>query len=401
MRLFCTLALVTATITMAFAQSSKQIISTGGNPNLPFSPAVKAGDFIYVAGTLGTNASGALAKGDIKAQTRQTLDNISATLKAGNASIANAASVLIYLRSAADFAAMNEVYASYFPKDPPARTTVVVPQPLANADGLVEISMVVVPNGGERKVVHPSDWIKSPNPYSYGIKSGNTLFLSGLVSRNGKDNSNVKGDVAAQTKVVMDNGAAILKEAGMSFDDVVSARIYLTDDTTFQAMNAAYRPYFAGGAPPARATVKTGLTNPDYAVEVTMIAVKDPSRKAITTPNADGTPGTANQNLSSAIQVGNRLYVAGILGNTPANKGDVKAQTTELLARVGRTLKAAGFDWANVVDGVVYLPDMSKFQDMNAAYREIFAKDFPARATVGTGLMGADAGVEIMFTAVK
>lgn len=401
MRLFCTLALVTATITMAFAQSSKQIISTGGNPNLPFSPAVKAGDFIYVAGTLGTNASGALAKGDIKAQTRQTLDNISATLKAGNASIANAASVLIYLRSAADFAAMNEVYASYFPKDPPARTTVVVPQPLANADGLVEISMVVVPNGGERKVVHPGDWIKSPNPYSYGIKSGNTLFLSGLVSRNGKDNSNVKGDVAAQTKVVMDNGAAILKEAGMSFDDVVSARIYLTDDTTFQAMNAAYRPYFAGGAPPARATVKTGLTNPDYAVEVTMIAVKDPSRKAITTPNADGTPGTANQNLSSAIQVGNRLYVAGILGNTPANKGDVKAQTTELLVRVGRTLKAAGFDWANVVDGVVYLPDMSKFQDMNAAYREIFAKDFPARATVGTGLMGADAGVEIMFTAVK
>jgi len=401
MRLLCTLALVTATITMAFAQSSKQIISTGGNPNLPFSPAVKAGDFIYVAGTLGTNASGALAKGDIKAQTRQTLDNITATRKAGNASIANAASVLIYLRSAADFAAMNEVYASYFPKDPPARTTVVVPQPLANADGLVEISMVVVPNGGERKVVHPSDWIKSPNPYSYGIKSGNTLFLSGLVSRNGKDNSNVKGDVAAQTKVVMDNGAAILKEAGMSFDDVVSARIYLTDDTTFQAMNAAYRPYFASGAPPARATVKTGLSNPDYAVEVTMIAVKDPSRKAITTPNADGTPGTANPNLSSAIQVGNRLYVAGILGNTAANKGDVKAQTTELLTRVGRTLKAAGFDWANVVDGVVYLPDMSKFQDMNAAYREIFAKDFPARATVGTGLMGADAGVEVMFTAVK
>lgn len=401
MRLFCAFALVIATMAIPSAQSPKQIFTTGGNPNLPFSPAVKAGDFIYVAGTLGTNASGAVAKGDIKAQTRQTLDNIAATLKGGNASITNAASVLIYLRNAADFAAMNEVYASYFPKDPPARTTVVVPQPLANADGLIEISMVVVPNGGERTVVHPADWIKSPNPYSYGIKSGNTLFLSGLVSRNGKDNTNVKGDVAAQTKVVMDNGAAILKEAGMSFADVVSARVYLTDDTTFQAMNGAYRPYFAGAAPPARATVKTGLTNPDYSVEITMVAVKDPARKAITTPNADGSPGTANPNLSSAIQVGNRLYVAGILGNTPANKGDVKAQTAELLARVGRTLKAAGFDWAHVVDGVVYLPDMSKFADMNASYREIFTKDFPARATVGTGLMGADAAVEIMFTAVK
>jgi len=132
-----------------------------------------------------------------------------------------------------------------------------------------------------------------------------------------------------------------------------------------------------------------------------MVAVKDAGRKAITTPHADGTPGRPNQNLSSAIQVGRRLYVAGLTGNTDTNKGDVKAQTKEVLARAERTLKAAGFDWSHVVDGVVYLTDMGKFQDMNASYREIFSKDFPARATVGTGLMGADAVVEIMFTAVK
>lgn len=394
------LTLAVAAVTMTFAQSSKQIVTTGGNPALPFSPAVKVGGLIYVAGTLGTNPSGAIAKGDIKAQTKQTLDNIAATLKAGGSSMARAASVLIYLRNAADFAAMNEVYSTYWPKDPPARATVVVPQPLANADGLIEISMVAVPDGGERVVVHPSDWIKSPSPYSYGIRSGTTLFLSGLVSRNGKDNTNVKGDVAAQTKTVLDNGAAVLKAAGMSYADVVSARVFLTDDSTFQAMNAAYRTYFPS-SPPARATVKAGLTSPDYVVEIAMVAVKDAGRKAITTPNADGTPGTANPNLSAAIQVGNRLYVAGLTGNTATNKGDVKAQTAEVLARAGRTLKAAGFEWSHVVDGIVYLPDMSKFQDMNAAYREIFTKDFPARATVGTGLMGGDAAVEIMFTAVK
>jgi len=400
MRLFTVLALSIAAIALTMAQTGKQIVTTGGNPSLPFSPAVKAGGLVYVAGTLGTDASGALKKGDIKAQTKQTLDNISATLKAGGSSLANATSVLVYLRNVGDFAAMNEVYTTYWTKDPPARTTVVVPQPLANADGLIEISMVAVPNGGERVVVHPRDWIKSPSPYSYGIKTGNTLFLAGLVSRNGKDNANVKGDITAQTKTVLDNGAAILKEAGMSFADVVSARVYLADDTTFQAMNAAYRTYFPS-MPPARATVKTALVSPDYVVEITMVAVKDPGRKAITTPNADGSAGTPNPNLSSAIQVGNRLYVAGLTGNTPANKGDVKAQTAEVLARAGRTLKAAGFDWAHVVDGVVYLPDMTKFQDMNVAYREVFKKDFPARATVGTGLMGADAAVEIMFTAVR
>ena len=398
MRTFAILGMLLVATTMTFAQSSSKQ-TFGANPNLPFSGAVKAGGLIYVAGTIGP-ASGELAKGDIKAQTKQTLDNISATLATAGSSMANAASMLVYLRNASDFAAMNEVYSTYWPKDPPARTTVIVTQPLAVADGLIEISAVAVPNGAERKVIHPSDWVKSPNPYSYGIKSGDTLFLSGLVSRNGKDNTTVKGDITAQTKTVLDNGAAILKEAGMSFADVVSARIYLTDDTTFQAMNTTYRTYFPT-VPPARATVKAGLTTPDYVVEISMVAVKDGSRKAITTPNADGSAGTANPNLSSAIQVGNRLYVSGTLGNTAANKGDVKAQTQELLARVGRTLKAAGFDWPNIVDGVVYLPDMTRFQDMNAAYREAFTKDFPARATIGTGLMGADAAVEIMFTAVK
>jgi len=396
MRVIAVLSLLLAGSAMTFGQSSKQTFNA--NPNLPFSGAVKAGGLIYVAGSIGP-ATGTLAK-DIKGQTKQTLDNISATLAAAGSSLANAASVIVYLRNASDFAAMNEVYSTYWPKDPPTRTTIAVTQPLAVADGLIEISMVAVPTGAERVVVHPSDWIKSPNPYSYGIKSGNTLFLSGLLSRNGKDNSVVKGDITAQTKTVLDNGAAILKQAGMSFADVVSARIFLPDDTVFQAMNTAYRAYFPS-MPPARATVKAGLMGTDYAVEITMVAVKDAGRKAITTPNADGSAGTANPNLSSAIQVGNRLYVSGILGNTASNKGDVKAQTTELLARVGRTLKAAGFDWANVVDGVVYLPDMAKFQDMNAAYREVMTKDFPARATVGTGLMGADAGVEIMFTAVK
>src|SRR5262245_32479179 len=313
MRLLVSLALVSAAAVVAFAQPQstmgKQIVTTGGNPNLPFSPAVKAGGFIYVAGTLGTDAKGAVAKGDIKAQTKQTLDNIAATLKAGGSSIANATSVLVYLRSAGDFAAMNEVYSTYWPKDPPARTTVIVPQPLANADGLVEISMVAVPNGGERVVVHPSDWMKSPNPYSYGIKSGNTLFLSGLISRNGKDNTIVKGDVTAQTKTVLDNGNAILKAAGMSMGDVVSSRVFITDESTFQAMNTTYRTYFPS-APPARATVKSGLSSSDYVVEITMVAVKDASRTAITTPNADGTPGNPNPNLSSAIRVGNRLYIA-------------------------------------------------------------------------------------------
>src|SRR4026208_1240854 len=105
MRLFLVLALAVAAVSMALAHpSSKQIITTGANPTLPFSPAVKADGIIYVAGMIGPAAPGVSAKGDIKAQTRQTLENIGATLKAAGSSLANAASVLVYLRNVNDFA---------------------------------------------------------------------------------------------------------------------------------------------------------------------------------------------------------------------------------------------------------------------------------------------------------
>jgi len=389
MRLFAVLALSFAAVTMSFAQSSSRQVFPGANPAMPFSAAVKADGLVYVSGTLGSG-------GDVKAQTKQVLDNISATLKTAGSSLANAASVTVYLRNQADFAGMNDVYKGYFTKDPPARTTVFVP--LLN-EGLVEIAVVAVPDGGERVAINPSEWSSSPNPYSYAIKTGNTLFMSGLIARNGKDNTPMKGDMTAQTKAVLENGAAVLKAAGFSYSDVVASRIYISDQAAFQDMNKVYQTYVPTD-PPARATVKALLTSPDYIVEITMVAVKG-AKKAFTTPGEDGKPGTANPNLSSAVQVGNRLYVSGILGNTAANKGDVKAQTAEALARIERTMKAAGFDLTNIVDGVVYLPDLTKFADMNASYVDKLVKDRPTRATVGAGLMGADAAVEIMFTAVK
>jgi len=388
MRHVLVLAFCTVAITMTFAQSSKQVFPNA-NASMPFSTAIKADGLIYVSGTLGSG-------GDVKAQTKQVLDNISAALKTAGSSLANAASMTVYLKNQGDFAAMNEVYRTYWTKDPPARTTVIVP--LLN-EGLVEISAVAVPDGGQRVVVNPSEWIGSPNPYSYGIKSGNTLFLAGLISRNGKDNTPIKGDMKAQTKTVLENASTVLKAGGMTFADVVSARIYVTDSGAFQDMNEVYRTYFPTD-PPARATVKATLNSNDYLVEITMVAVQG-TKTAITTPTEDGKPGTKNPNLSSAIRVGNRLYLSGILGNTPANKGDVKGQAAETMARIGRTLKAAGFDWSNLVEGMVYLPDLTKFGDMNASYREPIGKDFPARATVGAGLMNADGAVEIMFTAAK
>lgn len=386
-----TMAAVAAVAMTMAVQGQERRVFPGPMPNLPFSAAVRADGLIYLAGALSQEG------GDIRVQTRKVLEDMDKTLRAAGSRLANVASVNVYLTRAEDFAAMNEVYRTFWEKDPPVRTTVV--SDLVIPGALVEFSMIAVPDGGERTVIHPSSWVPSTNPYSYGIKSGDTLFLAGLVSRNGRDNSVVEGDMTAQTKTVLDNAGEILKAAGMSYEHVVSSRVYITDGTKFQDMNGVYRQYFTKD-PPARATVIAGLMAPQYVVEITLTAVNAPKR-AIVAPQADGSPGRPSPILSSAIEVGNRLYVSGMLGNTPATKGDMEAQTRETLARIGRTLKAAGYDWPHVVDGIVYITDVSQFDAMNRGYRSIFTKDFPARATVRSGLVAADGLVEIMFVAVK
>jgi 2-iminobutanoate/2-iminopropanoate deaminase len=240
-------------------------------------------------------------------------------------------------------------------------------------------------------VILPDGWVRSPNPYSYAIRTGDTLFLSGLVPRRGRDNSVVTGDIATQTKAVMENAGQLLEAAGLSFANVVSNRVFLTDAANFPAMNAEYRRHFPS-APPARATVVSGLAGSQFLVEMTMTASSAP-RQPVGEPSKTAP-------LSAAIRSGERLYLSGVLGNTPATKGDVAAQTREVLARVRRTLDAAKASPADVVDALVYLRNAGDFAAMNAEYRTFFGKDFPARATVVTPLVAEDGLVEIMFTAV-
>jgi enamine deaminase RidA (YjgF/YER057c/UK114 family) len=376
---------------------AKEVVKMGAGLGLPFSPAVKAGNFVYVSGVLATNEKGQVIPGTIQEQTKQVLNHLGAVLKASGSRLENAASVNVYLRNAADFEAMNEAYRSFWSKDPPTRTTVVTD--LVRPEALVEIAMVAIKDGVERRVVHPAGWNKSPN-YSYGIQSGDTLFLAGLVTRNMKDNSAVAGDIGLQTQTVLSNAGEILKAAGMTHADVASSRVFVTDAAKFQDMNTAYRPFFPKD-PPARATVKAALMNPNYQVEITLLAVKSSDREAINPPGADGKAAQPSPNYSSGVRVGNRLYVAGMVGSTASNKGDMKAQTRESLNNIGRTIKAAGFDWSQVVEGIVYVTDVRQFQAMNEGYREVFIKDFPARTTVGIEIVIPDPLVEIMLTAVK
>ena len=97
-----------------------------GSPR-PFSPAVRAGDFIFVSGFHGggVNRETGERYDTIEAQTRQCLKKISRALEAAGAEMKDAVKCTVFIHSADDFEKMNEVFGEFFPEDPPARSAVV------------------------------------------------------------------------------------------------------------------------------------------------------------------------------------------------------------------------------------------------------------------------------------
>ena len=359
-------------------------------PRLPFSHAVRTGNLIFLSGTIAVDGEGGLVgRGDVRAQTRWILERMRAVLQASGSSLDDVVASTVYLTSAGDFGAMNEAYRPFWSRHPPTRTTVITR--LVVPDALVEIGLVAVPAGAGREVIQPAHWAPAPNPYSFAIRTEDVVFLAGLVPRRPADGSLVEGDASVQTRALLDNAADLLASAGLTFEHVVAARVYLTEARSFAGMNAVYAEAFAGGFP-ARATVQAGLPGRDIQVEMTFTASVAP-RTLVGTPPA-GVP------ITPAVRAGGRLYLSGALGNTPETAGDVAAQTRETLARLRKTLELAGASPRDVVDATVYLTDPAGFSAMNDAYRAFFDGAHPARATVVTPLVAPDGLVEIVMTAV-
>jgi len=354
-----------------------------------FSTAVAAGDLVFVSSLSGMEDETG-RPGDVEAATRSVLGRLRDVLEAAGSSVSQLLNVTVCLRRADDFEPMNAAYREFFATDRPARTTVVT----SLAPGaLVQMSAVAALKGVARQVLHPPGWAASPRPYSYIVGAGGFVFLSGLVSRRGADDRVVPGSVALQTKTILDNAGALLRAAGLDYSDVVTARVFLTDDSYFEAMNDEYRKYFTSGAP-ARATAITGLVGVDAQVEISLVATTGEKQSL-------GPSLWPTLPISSAVRAGGLTFLSGAMGNTASNRDDVAAQTREAFARIGRTLEGAGLSYADVVETTVYLPDLWQRAKVDAVYREIFPAAPPARSLMGARLATGDAAIEILVTAAK
>jgi 2-iminobutanoate/2-iminopropanoate deaminase len=112
---------------------------------------------------------------------------------------------------------------------------------------------------------------KAIGPYSQAVRAGQLLFVSGQVPLDPGTGQMVVGDIAAQTRRVFDNLAAVLEAGGRSFADVVRTTVFLADMNDFAAVNEVYGTYFTEPYP-ARATVQVARLPKDARVEIDVIA---------------------------------------------------------------------------------------------------------------------------------
>jgi 2-iminobutanoate/2-iminopropanoate deaminase len=104
---------------------SDKIVPLGKrNPNLPFHPGVRAGDFIFVSGQVAKDENGNMCVGNIEEETRWTLESISRILKLDGADLTDVVKVTVFLADARNFGRYNKVFSEYFPDGRVSRTTV-------------------------------------------------------------------------------------------------------------------------------------------------------------------------------------------------------------------------------------------------------------------------------------
>jgi len=125
-----------------------------------------------------------------------------------------------------------------------------------------------------KKIISTSEAPGAIGPYSQAVRSGSFLFCTGQIPLDPKSGQIVPGDIAAQTRRAMDNIAALLKAASLSFDNVVKTTIFLTNLGDFQTVNEIYGSYFTQD-PPARSTIQVAALPKGANVEIEVIAIAD------------------------------------------------------------------------------------------------------------------------------
>jgi 2-iminobutanoate/2-iminopropanoate deaminase len=330
-------------------------------PSQFVSPAVDAGDYIYISGQGPSGANGSLPS-TTGAQVRQALESIKAIVVAAGLTMDNVVYTQVYLTDVSKVQEVDGAFAKYFSKVPPARAMLGV----ANLpDPPVQINAVAVRNLEGRRAVFPPNYPHSDS-FSPGILTHDRLFISSMAGMD-PASGKIPDDPAAQVDLALDGMKAVVNAAGLKLSNVVFVNPYLTKEIPMRVMNQHYARRFEFGNTPARATIEVSSLPGGAHIEYTGVAVRDiQARKAVRPKNMPPSP-----TASPCVFAGETLYCS-------AKSGFIPGPMRNLLDN----LEEAGMDFSQVVSTTVYLDDLADSKDFDRVYGEYLGPMMPARTTI-------------------
>jgi len=240
-------------------------------PLLPFSPAIRVGDILYLSGQIGAAPGDpGPVSGGLAAEARQAMDNIGAILRANGLDFGDLFKCTVMLTDMSRWSEFNRVYAGFFDAARfPARSAVGVSALALGAQ--TEIECMARFRAAPRSVT--SQALPALGPYSPAVIAGNLVFLSGVVPFDPERRAFAAADFPSQMRQALANLDRALEAAGVRRTDVVKTTVFLRTASDMAAMNEAYAAYF-GDARPARTTVPgADWGRADLLVEIEAIAV--------------------------------------------------------------------------------------------------------------------------------
>src|SRR5215472_11242202 len=371
------LATLAALAALSTAAEQRAIAPPGIVPVGPYSPGILTDEFLYLSGQGAKNAEGRIPP-DLEHQLRQCFENVKTIVESAGLTMEHVVYTQVYLTDAGDEAPLNTVWKQYFPRSPPARSTIGVAQLPGTP---VEMNAVAIRDLSKKKPVAPPGY-PSSSPLSPGVMAGDRLYLSGFLGRD-INTGRIPEDAAAQVDLSLDRMEATLKAAGLDFRHMVFVNPYLTAKIPTVVMNRVYAKRFEFGNTPARATIQVSGLPSGANIEFTGVAVADPTRRRAVRPKNMEPSATA----SPCVFAGDTLFCSAKSGFIPGVNGGIYASTVETQLRQTMRnlldgLEEAEMNFSNVVSSNVYLDNVDDFVQMNGVYAQYFTKVPPARTTI-------------------
>ncbi len=341
------------------------------------SPAIDAGDYVYVSGQ-GPRRPDGNTPPDFAAQVRQSLENVRMVVEAAGLTMDHVVYVQVYLDDMNHYEALDKAFAAYFPNLPPARGVLGVaklPEPS------VQINAVAVRDLKEKQAVELPRW-KLNKAYSFGMLTHDRLFVSTML---GSDpvNGSVPANPATQVDLALDGLKAVVEAAGLTLGNMVFVNPYLTSEIPSRIMNEHYARRFEFGNTPGRATIEVSSLPEGAHIAYTGVAVRDlTQRRAVRPKNMPPSP-----TASPCVFAGDTLYCSAKSGFIPGPNGGVFAASTadqvrQTMRNLLDNLEEAGMKFDQVVSTTIYLDDLSESAAFGKVYRKYFSGVLPAQTTV-------------------